>query len=116
MYAYLKRFHSIFLSITIILFILIFYGLTWSQSLEPNSQKDKTATSTENKGTTGSQSGLTTKEIPKEPKRVDQVGQKVGEQIDDITQQASVRIGSWINAKVFAGITWFKLIVCFLMK
>jgi MscS family membrane protein len=112
MYVYLKRLHSILFSITILLFVLIFYGLSWSQTLEPNSQKDKTAISLENKGTTGSPSDLTTKEIPKEPKKVDQVGQKVGEQIDDITQQVSSRIGPWINAKVFAGISWFKFILC----
>ena len=112
MYIHQKRLYSILFLILIILFVLNFYGLTWSQSSEPNLQKDKIAAATENKATTESQSELTTKELPKEPKKVDQVGQKVGEQIDDITLQASARIGSWINAKVFAGITWFKLIIC----
>ena len=115
MYIYQKRLYSILFSISIMLFVLNFYGLTWSQSLEPNSQKDKAAAATENKATTESPSELTTKELPKEPKKVDQVGQKVGEQIDDITKQASSRIGSWINAKIFAGITWFKLIICLLL-
>jgi MscS family membrane protein len=115
MYVYLKRLHSIFLSITIILFALNFYRLTWSQTLEPNSQKDEIAAASENKATTESPSELTTKEIPNEPKKVDQVGKKVGQQIDDITEQASSRIGAWINAKVFAGITWFKLILCLLL-
>jgi len=31
--------------------------------------------------------------------------------MDNFTQQASSRIGGWINAKVFAGITWLKLIL-----
>ena len=115
MNVYQKRLYSILFLISIIFFVLNFYGLTWSQSLEPNLQKDKIAAATENKATTESQSELTTKELPEEPKKVDQVGQKVGEQIDDITQQASARIGSWINTKVFAGITWFKLIICLLM-
>ncbi len=115
MYSFVKRLCSILLSISVILIILNFYWPTWAQSVQPNSQKDKAATSTENKTNTESSSDLAAKEIPKEPKKVDQVGQKVGQQIDDITQQASSRIGPWINAKVFAGITWLKLILCLLL-
>jgi MscS family membrane protein len=115
MYSFVKRLCSILFSISVILIILNFYWPTWAQSVQPNSQKDKAATSTENKTNTESSSDLAAKEIPKEPKKVDQVGQKVGQQIDDITQQASSRIGPWINAKVFAGITWLKLILCLLL-
>ena len=112
MYLPLIRPCRILLFISVILIILNFYWPTWAQSVEPNSQKDKTATFTENKTNAESSSGLAAKEIPKETKKVDQVGRKVGQQIDDITQQATSRIGPWINAKVFSGITWFKLILC----
>ena len=115
MYSSVKRLCCLLPSIWAIIIVLNFYCLTWAQSVEPNSQKDKTAISTENKETTGSPSDIPPKEISKDPAKVDQVGQKVGQQIDDITQQASSRIGSWINAKVFAGITWFKLIICLLL-
>ena len=107
-----KRLYSLLLSISVILILLNFYWPIWAQSSEPNSQKDKTATSTENIINTESSPDLAAKETPKEPKKVDQVGEKVGQQIDDITQQATSRMGPWINAKVFSGITWFKLILC----
>ena len=107
-----KRLCRILLSISLIFVMLNICRPTWAQIVEPNFQKDKTNTSTETKTNTESPSDLTSKEIPNEPKKVDQVGQRVGQQIDDITQQASSRIGSWINATVFAGITWFKLILC----
>ena len=110
-----KRLCSILLSISVICLILNFYWPIWAQSVESNSQKDKTATSTENKTNTESPSDLPAKEIPEEPKKIDQVGEKVGHQIDDFTQKASSRIGAWINTKAFYGITWLKLILSFLL-
>jgi len=110
-----KRLCSILLSISVICLILNFYWPTWAQNFEPNSQKGKTATSIENKTNTESPSDLPEKEIPKEPKKIDQVGEKVGHQIDDFTQKASSRIGAWINSKAFYGITWLKLILSFLL-
>lgn len=74
--------------------------------------KDQTAISIGKKTNTESPSESPADQISKEPDRIDQVGEKVGQQIDDITQRASSRIGSWINAEVFSGITWFKLILC----
>jgi MscS family membrane protein len=88
---------------------------TLAQSTQSNTGKVKTATSSENRTNLESPFELTTKDIPNEPKKVDQVGQKVGQQIDDITQKASSRIGGWINAKVFAGITWLKLFLSLLL-
>ena len=110
-----KRLCSILLSISVICLILNFYWPIWAQSVESNSQKDKTATSIENKTNTESPSDLPAKEIPKKPKKIDQVGEKVGHQIDDFTQKASSRIGAWINSKAFYGITWLKLILSFLL-
>jgi MscS family membrane protein len=110
MNAFVKKLCTLLLSISVILILLNFYRPTWAQSVALNSQKDKTATAAENK--TEASSDLAAKETPKDPKKVDLVGKKVGQQIDDITQQATSRIGPWINAKLFAGITWFKLILC----
>lgn len=106
-----KRLCSILFCISVICLILSFYWPIWAQSVESNSQKDKTATSTENKSNTESPSELPEKEIPKQPTKIDLTGEKVGQQIDIFTQQASSRIGGWINEKVFAGITWIKLIL-----
>jgi len=111
MYPSVKRRCRIFLSTSVILIILNFCGSTLAQSTEPNSQNENTAAFTENKTNTGSQSDAQAAEIPEAPDKIDQVGEKFGQKIDDITEQASSRIGSWINAKVFAGITWFKIIL-----
>jgi len=112
MYSTLKRLCSLSLFISVIHIVLSFYWPTWAQSVEPNFQKDQTATSIEKKTNTESPSESPADQITKEPDKIDQVGEKVGQQIDDITQQASSRIGPWINAEVFYGISWFKLILC----
>jgi MscS family membrane protein len=112
MYLSSKRLFSILFFISVILVILNFYWLTLAQSVEQNSQKEKRSTYTEKNTNTGSPSDSPAKDTPKERGEIDQLGEKVGQQIDDITQQASSRIGPWINAKVFSGITWFKLILC----
>jgi MscS family membrane protein len=95
--------------------VLNFCLPTWAQRLESTSQKDNIAPSAENKTNAELASELPTKEIPNQHKKVDLAGEKVGQKIDDFTQQASSRIGGWINTKVFAGITWFKLIVSLLL-
>jgi MscS family membrane protein len=110
-----KRCCCISLPILAIFALILFSCPTWAQSTESNTKKVKKAASSENRSNTESPSELTNKEIPIEPKKADEVGQKVGQQIDDITRQASSRVGSWINAKIFAEITWFKLILSFLM-
>jgi MscS family membrane protein len=110
-----KRLWSILLPILAVLLVINVYLPTWAQSVESNSEKDEIATSIENKTNTESPSDATAENIPEQSKMVDQTGDKVGQQIDKFTQQASSRIGSWINAKVFAGITWLKLIVCLLL-
>ena len=106
-----KRLCCISLPILVFFLVLNFYLPTGAQGIESNTEKVETATSTENKSNTESPSELPAKEIPKQPTKVDLAGEKVGQQIDNFAQQASSRIGSWINAKVFAGITWLKLIL-----
>ena len=110
-----KRLCCISLPILVIFLVLHFYLPTWAQGIESNTKKVETTTSTENKSDTESPSDLPAKEIPEQPKKVDLAGEKVGQQIDNFTQQASSRIGGWINAKVFAGITWIKLILSLLL-
>jgi MscS family membrane protein len=110
-----KRLCCISLPILVIYLVLNFYLPTWAQSIQSNTKKVETATSTENKSNTELPSDLPAKEIPTQSKKVDLAGEKVGQQIDNLTQQASSRIGGWINAKVFAGITWLKLILSLLL-
>lgn len=110
-----KRCCCISLPILVIFAFIIFSCPTWAQRTESNTEKVEKAASSENRSNTESPSELTNKEVPIEPKKVDEVGHKVGQQIDDITRQASSRVGSWINAKIFAEITWLKLILSLLM-
>jgi MscS family membrane protein len=54
---------------------------------------------------------------PSEPDRdatavIGEAGEKMGKGIDRLSRSASARMGSWIDAKVFAGISWLKLIIC----
>ena len=115
MYSPLKRLCGISLLILVIFLSLNFCLSIWAQSVESNLGKIEIASSTENKTNTESPSDLATKEIPKEPKKIDQVGEKVGHEIDDFSQKASSRIGAWINTKDFYGITWLKLILSLLL-
>jgi MscS family membrane protein len=115
MYSSVKRLCGISLPILVIFLFLDFCLPIWAQSVESNSGKIEIASSTENKTNTESPSDLATKEIPKESKKIDQVGEKVGHEIDDFSQKASSRIGAWINTKAFYGITWLKLILSFLL-
>ena len=111
----LKRLCCISFPILVIFLVLTFYLPARGQSDESNTKKVQTTTSTETKSKTESPSDLPAKEIPEPPATVDVAGEKVGQQIDNFTQQASSRIGGWIDAKVFAGITWLKLILSLLL-
>jgi MscS family membrane protein len=87
----------------------------WAQSVESPSGKNKTAPAAENITNIESESDLLSNENSTDPNRVDQVGEKIGKQVDDLTQKTSSRFGAWINTKVFYGISWLKLIGCFLL-
>ena len=56
-----------------------------------------------------------TEKMPQSPTKLDQAGNKMGQQIDLFTQSASSLIGDWVNQKVFAGISWLKLIFSLLL-
>ena len=43
---------------------------------------------------------------------LDRAGEKVGVGIDFLSEKIAVFLGDWINIKVFAGITWIKLLFC----
>jgi len=47
-----------------------------------------------------------------EKTNIDEAGEKIGEGIDRFTEKASSHMGSWVNTKVFSGITWLKLSFC----
>ena len=115
MYVSLKRLNGILMYILMVLFTLNFYGFAWSQSAASNSPQHQTAASTENTTTGESPSELTTKGGSEESKTVDRIGEKVGQQIEGVTHQASSRMGPWTHATVFGGISWSNLILCVFM-
>ena len=47
--------------------------------------------------------------------KIDQAGNKVGEKIEQFGAKASDRLGGWIDSKVYAGISWLKLLFCLLL-
>lgn len=47
--------------------------------------------------------------------KLDEAGRKLGGEIDRIGEKASPEIGAWINSKIYRGLTWFKLLFCFLL-
>ena len=47
--------------------------------------------------------------------KIDQAGNKVGEKIEAFGARASDRLGGWIDSKVYADISWLKLLFCLLL-
>jgi MscS family membrane protein len=47
--------------------------------------------------------------------KIDQAGNKVGETIEAFGEKASDRLGGWIGSKVYADISWLKLLFCLLL-
>lgn len=50
--------------------------------------------------------------VPIQTERLDQAGEMLGKKIDEVGKGASRKVGGWVNAKAFFGITWLKLIFC----
>ncbi len=50
-----------------------------------------------------------------EPTKLDQAGEKIGENIEAFADKASRRVGNWINAKTIADISWLKLSFCLVL-
>lgn len=46
---------------------------------------------------------------------IEQVGQKMGEKIGQFETKASRQLGNWVSGKVYADISWVKLLFCLLL-
>lgn len=51
--------------------------------------------------------------VPINAEKIDEAGEALGKRIDHMGRNASIKVGRWIDAKAFYGITWLKLFVCF---
>lgn len=110
-----KKLYFITLPILIIYFVLSHGLAAWPQDASSNKKNAETGTPAEKPSNSDSPSDEPTEKMPQAPTTLDQAGNKVGQQIDLFTQQASSRLGGWINQKVFAGISWLKLILSLLL-
>ena len=45
-------------------------------------------------------------------KKIDQAGEKLGQEIEVLSKKASSALGHWTDAEVFLGIKWTKLLFC----
>ncbi|SMC24431.1 MscS family membrane protein [Desulfacinum hydrothermale DSM 13146] len=52
------------------------------------------------------------KVTPVQTEKIDQAAQRIGANIDRMSEKASRSLGKWVDAKVFYGISWLKLMVC----
>jgi MscS family membrane protein len=94
---------------------LNFFSQTWARSTESDTNKVETATHSETIPNTKSASDRPVEKGSKELVAAEQVGKKVGQKIDDITNLAASRLGSWIDSEVFAGVKWVKLLLSLLL-
>ncbi|WP_245994473.1 mechanosensitive ion channel family protein [Desulfosoma caldarium] len=44
--------------------------------------------------------------------RIDETAKKIGSTLDNMSEKASRRLGTWVNARLFFGISWLKLLFC----
>ena len=111
----MKKLAFITIAILTICFFLSNGSPAWSQDAASKNKNSDTGSTAEKTSGPDSPSEEQTEEIPQTPNKLDQAGEEVGEQIDLFTQWASSHIGSWINTKVFAGISWIKLLLSLLL-
>lgn len=53
--------------------------------------------------------------MPVNAEKIDEAGEELGKKIDEVGKGASRKFGKWVNATACLGITWLKLLVCFLL-
>jgi MscS family membrane protein len=78
-----------------------------AQSSSPNEANSKEAVT--------DQTSPPARNIEIKPQALDRAGESIGKGIDKLSHTASSGVGNWINAKIFAEITWLKLLFCLLL-
>jgi len=49
---------------------------------------------------------------PQKIKAMDKAGESIGKGLDQLSHKASSKFGKWMDAEIFAGINWLKLLFC----
>ena len=110
-----KKVCGIVINVLIFLFIIGFETSSPAQGIETHLLKKELAESGDDAAALESPSDDEEKAISRQLNKVDQAGEKVGEKIDLFAEQAALHFGPWVNGKIFFGITWLKLILCFFL-
>jgi MscS family membrane protein len=95
-----------------VVWTLLLLGVTlWLNA--PNHVFSETAKQEEGPKATADNGSLPKEEVaPAKIKKIDEAGKTIGQGIEKFGAKASAHMGNWINAKVFADITWLKLVFC----
>lgn len=115
MSAPIKNSVSILVAVLTFFFMITPDASTRAQSIEAHLVKNEATEPADQEANAESKPDFAAKMVSNHSEKLDQAGDKVGQQIDLFSEQASLRMGSWVNVKVIYGITWLKLIVCFLL-
>ena len=100
-----------FCKILRILFLFLVIGVSFSWPVMAQTQ-----TNGESDGTSVEvQESVDERDLKPEIGTIDQAGNKVGEKIEQLGAKASGRLGSWIDSKVYADISWLILLFCLLL-
>jgi len=99
---------------TIVGAFLFFNIILWT--FAPGHAPTQTASKGEvPKKTIDTQTKNDTQDLAPKIKAVDKAGESIGKGIDKFSHSASSKIGKWIEADIFAGITWLKLLFCLIL-
>jgi len=98
-----------FFRVILLLGVVFFSALYLSAVWPPYAQATQDATQTQDQT-----AGVDREQGPVSG-TLDQAGQTVGEKIQHFETKASRRLGAWISGKVYADISWIKLLSCLLM-
>jgi len=95
--------------------VLFIFFLPFVVCAESDSQNQGAIGSADPATQGASSSNDTAGEISKDVEGSEFAGEKVDHRIDRFTEKASSHMGDWVNVKIFAGVTWFKLIMILLL-
>jgi MscS family membrane protein len=90
---------------------LIFSGAGWGQLIK--APKETTVKS--DAGRPGTEAPKAFEEKTDQLETLERTGGKISSGIDRFGKSAESHFGAWINTSAFAGITWLKLLFCFLL-
>lgn len=86
--------------------------LSWSFDLVAETAGSQTVAGSQQDGDKNESEEKVSQKLVLKTDHIDKAGEKVGHGIDIFSQKISGIFGDWVTMKVFAGITWIKLLFC----